>query len=239
MNLVSSNEAALRIARIPVEECDSSYHTVLDISRERLMLDDSVRQLLIQTAIFRSKARSWRKFSVSAGVVGVNGTRVTRAFGYNIKLDETDTVNIHAEELALCKAVDMRIGKIAVIAVMGPVQNDTVSGRTMNTLLPCGQKCIPLLKDSPFVPDDTLIVTATPDFRNIELSTIGGIDQYRRTGNTTGIQSFNYPATPEVFGGLLAQPGEDGMNGFEDSVEVDETDWGNTVGLYLRSSLLG
>ncbi len=230
----SAHDNILEISRQPRPLWDVEYLSAtgaFDFSR--LQLADVVLSLLVQTAEFRKIAKSsYRNFHVSAGAMAIKGARIGRVLGYNIKLDETDLVNIHAEDLVLAKASDYGFDKISVLAVIGPTQEDHASGRHTPTLHPCG-RCRERLRESPLISDDTLIVTAKPDFTAIELATLGDIEKVHETNDSSGIESYSFGATPQVFS-PLPQPDEHGHIRPSEH-EVDDTDWQSTVGRFLTA----
>ena len=100
------------------------------------------------------------------------------------------------------------------------------------TLQPCG-RCRERLRESPLISDDTLIVTAKPDFTAIELATLGGIENVHDGNDSSGIESYHFEATPQVFS-PLPQPDEHGYIR-PSEYEVDDTDWQRTVGQFLMA----
>lgn len=227
----TENDLVLKMLRRPEPLYDIEYVSALGgMDFLRLQLADVALSLLVRTSEFREKAMSYRGFNVGAGAMVLQGNRVGRVFGFNAKFDETDSVNIHAEDLVTAKATDAGFDRISVLAVIGPIQEDHVSGRCMPTLHPCG-RCREMLRESPLISDDTLIVTAKPDFTAIELATLGGIEKVHEDNDSSGVQSYYFGATPQVFS-PLPQPDEHGYIRPSEH-EVDDTDWQNTVGQFL------
>jgi cytidine deaminase len=223
-------DKVMETLRSPVPLYDYTYESVLGgFTFERLQMADFVLSLLINTAEFRNRAMSYRDFNVGAGALAIRGNESGRLLGFNVKHDETDAVNIHAEDLVTAKAQDAGFTEIAVVAVVGPTQEDHVSGQLMPTLHPCG-RCRTRFKESPLITDRTLFVTARPDFTVIELGSLADIEK-QHAGEPSELQTYYYDKTPEVFS-PLPEPDE---RGYRRAVEVDDTDWQATVGSYLNA----
>lgn len=125
-------------------------------------------------------AVSYRDFKVGAAIVALSQGRPGRfqiLTGINIKPDETSELNGHAEQMALQTAVDHGFSAVSVVAVVGETQNDQQSGHEMATLHPCG-KCRSVLEDHPLITPHSLIVSALPSFRTIEIATVEGLKAY-------------------------------------------------------------
>lgn len=200
---------------------------------ERLQMGDFVLGLLHETSEFRSRAASYRGFDVAAGAwCKGEGNTYGRVLGHNVKLDGTDYVNIHAEDMVTTKAEDANLGRIAVLAVIGPIQEDHASGLEMDTLHPCG-RCRDRLAASPLIDEKTLFVTARPDFTVIQLASLSAIRAAHNGGGSEEIRTFTFPETPRIL-----QP-RDMPNEWRPNVapveveEVDCTDYDSTIGLYL------
>lgn len=128
----------------------------------------------------RDHGYSWRGFKVGAAVFAMtySPSRYRIVAGANYKPSEESEVNVHAEQLATQRARDFGHDVISIIGVVGDTQLDQQSGHATHTLHPCG-KCRNALGSSPLVhPKHTLIASALPDFRTIELSTISRLTQY-------------------------------------------------------------
>lgn len=134
------NERMLAHASRPIARFDVAYEPLVPKGLDFYFMQqaDPVLHQLLVTAKFLARAKSYRGFAVAAGLTVMDGTRVGRVLGYNIKLDETDDVNIHAEELAHTKATQLRYNHIPVVTVLGNPQPDKVTGRMLATLPPCG-----------------------------------------------------------------------------------------------------
>lgn len=232
MTSVYDSEYHLDLHARPVPLLDIQHQSILGgFDFNRLQLGDFALSLLLFTADFRTRAHSYRGFLVGAGAMAVgDNNRFGRMLGYNVKLDETDRVNIHAEDLVLAKAQDMDYGRIAMLAVIGLTQEDHASGKTTETLHPCG-RCRGRLSESPLIGEDTLIVTARPDFTVIELSSIGGLRRLHETGDTSGIDTYYFQDTPKILS-PLPKPPEDGQAVSVE--EIDDSDWEASIGLALK-----
>lgn len=226
----SEHDVLLQTMRLPEAYFDVQYTPHLaQLDFARLQLSDFVLQLLRNTAEFRSKALSYRGFKVAAGALGTAGNGMGRVLGFNVKFDETDRVNIHAEDLVAAKAEDAAFDAISVLSVIGPPQEDHASGRSMPTLHPCG-RCRHRLSNNNLIQDDTLIVTATPDFTAIEMGTLADIKAAHDHPGENALQLFTYPKTPEVFSPITVD-----KRGFAVPVEIDDSDWQATVGQFLMA----
>lgn len=139
----------------------------------------------------RDLAVSYRGFNVGASVMAFEVEKSQFAFysGFNIKPEEETEVNVHAEQLALTKIIN-NIGAVAVITmvvVVGKLQADTQSGHLAHTLHPCGL-CRNALTDSGLLNQErTLVVSALPDFRTIEMYSPQSLHRFHETGDSSGI----------------------------------------------------
>lgn len=79
--------------------------------------------------------------------------------GYNIKTQQGDGPNVHAEEIALGAARSEGYDTIVAIVVTGETQEDHASGKVMPTLHPCG-RCRTLIGNLPEVKNSTILLTA-------------------------------------------------------------------------------
>lgn len=229
----SAEDVVLDIVRHPVLFRDFALDSYTGaFTYERLQLGDCVLQLLLETSEFRSRAASYRSFDVAAGALCKGeGTRFGRVLGHNVKLDDTDYVNIHAEDLVTTKARDAELGDIAVLAVVGPVQEDHASGALMDTLHPCG-RCRDRLLESPLVSDATLFVMARPDFTVIQLGSLTDI-RGAHNGGGNNLATFRYLNTPPI---LRPRTIPDEWNSRMEPVvveEIDSQDYDLTVGHFL------
>jgi cytidine deaminase len=225
------------IAERPAYLRDVVLHSALGgITYDRLQNSDFVLMLLHEISEFRARAASYRDFRVSAGAWGTGEAgRYGRVLGYNVKLDESDTVNIHAEDIVLAKAKQAGLRSISVLAVVAPTQEDHASGKETATLHPCG-RCRTTLSESPLITDDTLIVTARPDFTAIQLASLSAIRAAHENDDESGIATFHYPATPAIF---APRNFPDDWELYYGDVaprsvqEIDSKDFDESVGLYL------
>lgn len=149
----------------------------------------------------KEMAVSWRGFHVGAAVLAYtfNPACFSLYSGINIKPDEETAMNVHAEQLALQKVEDNAANHISAIVVVGEVQHDTQSGMLAETLHPCGL-CRDKLASSPCVHmDETLIVSALPSFKTIELYSLSALNKFHQTGNSTEIARVNFDDDLELF----------------------------------------
>lgn len=113
----------------------------ININFYRTQLADFALYLLLGTKEMQESAVSYRGFDVAAGMIAVKpgplGQSVGRFLGVNVKVDETDTINIHAEDMARQKARKAGFAAVSVVAVIGPTQEDHASGLHTSTLHPC------------------------------------------------------------------------------------------------------
>lgn len=143
----------------------------------------------------RQFAVSYRGFDVGAALFAFQyspaGDRLVT--GVNIKPEQNSSINIHAEQSAIRKVAKAGFNAVSIIAVVGETQNDQQSGHEMCTLHPCGL-CRGVLKASGLIDNDnTLIVTALPDLRTIELSTVARLEQYHDEQRFNEITRIDVP----------------------------------------------
>ncbi|MDN5275608.1 MAG: hypothetical protein JWN33_257 [Candidatus Saccharibacteria bacterium] len=191
----------------------------------------------------REVAVSHRNFRVGAAItaLSVGGPAMFKILtGINYKPGESRDVNVHAEQLALLKATDRHLTAASIVAVVGETQLDQQSGHTMHTLHPCGL-CRDVMKNHPLVdPDATLIVSALPTFRTIEMSTINELDAFHNDEQSQAepITRFEFPPL-KLFEPFVPEPGQT-------SVEITDTEedrqeerlWDSSVGVYLMKRRL-
>jgi len=229
------HEVVMDMVRRPVLLRDVAAESYLGgHTLERMQLGDFVLQLLHETSEFRARAASYRRFDVAAGAWCKGaGSTYGRVLGYNVKLDGTDMVNIHAEDLVTTKALDAGFQSLSVLAVIGPTQEDHASGLHTETLHPCG-RCRGRLLESPLVNEHTLFVTARPDFTVIQFASLTAISAMHDRGDGGEIVTFRFPETPEI---LKPRNMPDGWEWNRTPVqveEIDSRDYDETVGLYLQ-----
>jgi cytidine deaminase len=220
----------LSLVRQPMEYRDAYLETAGAVTFSYLQLGSTVLQLLLDTSEAREWAVSYRDFDVAAGAWAVDYPRYGRLLGFNVKVDETDAVNIHAEDIVTAKALDAGYKHISVLTVIGPTQEDHASGRHTETLWPCG-RCRGRLADSPLVSDETLIVSATPDFRTIAMGSLASIIALHDADDNSGITTFTFPTTPAVLQPRVYETGPGGRLAFPDT---DATDYNESIGLFLQ-----
>ncbi len=113
--------------------------------------------------------------------------------GINIKPEKESAINVHAEQLALQKIKDLGGDVISLIVVVGELQADTQSGRLATTLQPCGL-CRDKLDRSGLVVDDgTIVVSALPDLRTMEMQLFGSLKLFHANNDDSGILRINLP----------------------------------------------
>ncbi len=169
----------------------------------------------------RDLAVSYRNFNVGAAVFALRNIPASTQIitGANIKPDKDSSVNVHAEQSAIKRARQAGYTAISIIAVVGETQNDQQSGHEMCTLHPCGL-CRAMLKNSPLIDNDlTLVATALPDLRTIELSSITKLDQYHEAHQFDAITRLDIPDL-----GLLKPVATGGLIHLVDSDELIEED---------------
>jgi len=172
------------------------------------------------TAVLRARQAyeestvSYRGKNVGCAAVAFDTqrNRIGILTGANIKIDESDLVNIHAEDVAFNKAEINGFDTIALLAVVGTPQPDHGSGQQSTTLQPCG-KCRPKIAASKMVTPYTQLLSATPSLEDIEAYGIQGLQAFHDTQDATGVASFRL--LPEA------------------------EDWDDTVGVYLRDKVVG
>lgn len=197
----------------------------------RPQMADFVLYTLLGTRVYQEKAVSYRGFNVAAGVLAVKASGYARFYGNNIKVDDTDTVNIHAEDIAVGKAERANYDAISVLTVIGPTQEDHASGLHTHTLHPCG-RCRDRLSTHPLISDDTLIVTATPNFKTLELFNFPALERLHAKDIDEDIIRVELHDSDQLF-----KPLNDIENGYEARgnrvEEVDDSEWQEKVVLPL------
>ncbi len=208
---------------IEVETISLNFH--------RTQLADFVLYLLLGTKEAQEKAVSYRSFNVAAGMLAVRpgllGTNMGRFYGVNVKVDETDTINIHAEDMARKKARSAQFSAISVVAVIGPTQQDHASGLHTHALHPCG-RCRDRLSHDGLIKPDTLFVSATEDFTVIDVSSLEGIKRLHEDGDESGIATFKLNDSVDLFTPLKELEAKAPI-----VEEVDDSEWQATVGGFL------
>lgn len=118
----------------------------------------------------KDNAISYRNFNVGAAGVAYNpdNSRLGIFTGFNAKVDGTDLINIHAEEVVVGKIRRFGGSIITLLAVVGDLQPDQQSGTVTTTLHPCG-RCRKMLAETGLVTDRTVFMSATIDLQNVEI----------------------------------------------------------------------
>lgn len=214
---------------------DTTFESI-GIDYYRTQLGDFVLQLLMETKARQSSAVSYRSFNVAAGAYahkhGPRGYTIGRNIGVNVKVDGTDTINIHAEDVAVGKAKYQGFGDVSVLTVIGPTQEDHASSLHTSTLHPCG-RCRGRLHNSDMIRGDTLVVTARDDFTAIDISDLDGLRHLHDDGDASGVISFELHRSQELFEPV--QIPESGRIVLDDDLEVDSSEWDETVAAHLTA----
>lgn len=153
---------------------------------------------LHRAVLARKLAVSYRDFNVGASVMTFKLNPPESVFytGINIKPEQESVINVHAEQLALQKIKDFGGQVITVVAVVGELQADTQSGRLAETLHPCGL-CRDKLTESGLLDQErSLIVSALPDLRTIEMYSPEALTRFHDTQDDSGI--FRVNGLPEM-----------------------------------------
>lgn len=143
----------------------------------------------------RELAVSYRRFDVGAALMAFKLQPATMQIfaGVNIKPEQESVINIHAEQLALQKIKDFGADIITIVAVVGELQEDTQSGRLAETLHPCGLCRVKLAESGLVDPDKSLIVSALPDLRTIEMYSFSALQAFHTSHDTSGILTVTLP----------------------------------------------
>lgn len=213
-----------------------------EYNRQHLILSVTPANLLF--ALHRARearelAVSYRDFNVGAAIValGIGGPSSYQVLtGVNIKPDEESPLNGHAEQMAIYKANDRDFNAVGIVAVVGETQADKQSGNHMHTLHPCGL-CRDYMGNHPMIdPEATLIATALPSLRTIELSSLAGLRRYHDGADRSAddVQLFELPALS-----LLEPfvPDGDQPVTLQDTPETlaEEQIWNDTIGATLTN----
>lgn len=148
-------------------------------------------ELLPAAQAAREHAVSYREFLVGAAVLGIllNGEDSYVKTGANIKPTKDGGINLHAEAIALDKLSLELTAAVPLIAVVGDVQPDQQSRKLLNTLHPCVD-CRKKLCTHPLIDKfDTIIATATPDLKAVELSRFSNLRAFHENAAITHEQS--------------------------------------------------
>lgn len=135
---------------------------------------------------------SYRDFRVGATVVAYKSDERDFAIfnGANVKVDETDLINVHAEDTAVGKAEDKDYDLISFVGVVGHLQNDQTSGVEVQTLHPCG-RCRKKFSESHLISDKTIFMSANMDLTTIEMYTLQDLEDFHVRGDKSAITTFH------------------------------------------------
>jgi hypothetical protein len=109
--------------------------------------------------------------------------------GYNIKPDETDLVNIHAEDLMFPKVRDHGFEHVELTVIVAPPLVDHASGHDSPTSHPCW-KCRQLYEVTGMIDDDSLVVSALPDLSIVQAYRPNDLEAFHEDGDDSGIVTF-------------------------------------------------
>lgn len=163
------------LSRLPATDT-YPFRSVINSEYDKRHFALSIHPASVLLAMHRAReaqelAVSYRGFKVGAAAIGITFGEPNFQImtGVNVKPDADSTMNVHAEQVALQKAHDRGFSAISTLVVVGETQADQQSGHEMHTLHPCGL-CRNALRNSSMIdPNATLIVSATPSLREIEL----------------------------------------------------------------------
>lgn len=149
---------------------------------------------LVLAAMARRHAQSYRGFAVGVAAVGVRFENCFELYGIhgtNVKPQEdAGPVNVHAEQMMLLMARQLKLDTLDTIALVGDLQPDTQSGKLQPTLHPCGI-CRSDLERSGLVTPQTLIISGAPDLSSVQWYNLDGLSRYHESGDKSGIQTVN------------------------------------------------
>ena len=202
----------------------------------RSIIAPNVLVALHKARMARELAVSYRNFNVGASVVAL--TKQKAGFhilpGFNVKTNADGPVNVHAEQSALTTAQSVNADMVSIVAVVGETQADQQSGHEMHTLHPCGM-CRTQLESSPLVDNDaTLIFSALPDLRTIEVSTVNGLHNYHNNTqpDRSGVTLFELPDLELLKPFITPRSGIIRLDDSERLVDEDRI-WGSSIGAYV------
>jgi cytidine deaminase len=202
----------------------------------RSIIPTNVLNALHRAREAQELAVSYRGFNVGAAAVALTGRNAGFQIlpGINAKTNEDGPLNMHAEQLALRTASTLGADMISIVAVVGETQADQQSGHEMHTLHPCG-KCRAKLAENPMIDNDaTLIFSALPDLRTIEVGTVNSLLAYHEDDDPdqSGMTLFELPDMD-----LLKPfvPPESGAIYIEDTPRTVEEErmWVASIGRYV------
>lgn len=135
----------------------------------------------------REYAVSWREFAVgAAALVAIfqagAPTQYRLVYGANSKPSEHGDINVHSEDVidfsAQMKLRPEQRAIVPAMALIGDVQPDQQSGKTMDTLPPCGICRGRYMCLGHSIGPETLTMTANPGFTNFEWYVIHALHAY-------------------------------------------------------------
>lgn len=118
------------------------------------------------------QADSWREYKVGSAILGYNfddgilGITV----GFNIKPQEGEGLNIHAEQMAVAKARLHRLTHIFGIAVWGDETDLDANPSHAPTLRPC-KRCSGMFDECDAIKENTLILSGNKGLSTCEIYT--------------------------------------------------------------------
>ena len=183
--MTSPNEKLVDlVSRLPLVDSRPSFsvlhETYTDADFALSITPANLLNVLHKAREARDLAVSYRDFKVGAAIFSMKRSPAETQIlvGANVKPEPESTINIHAEQLAMRRATALGYNAISIVGVVGETQEDQQSGHVMSTLHPCGL-CRTALGSSSLVSRNrTLVATALPDLRTIELSTVNRLDLY-------------------------------------------------------------
>jgi cytidine deaminase len=139
---------------------------------------------------YNDLAISYRDFKVGAAAAAFNpvANRMDLVTGFNFKVDDTDLVNTHAEDIVIKKLERGGSYVVALLVVVGDVQPDQTSGLATATLHPCG-KCRKMLSETPLISPDTIFMSATSDLGVVEVYDLDGLKNSHNNGDHSAINT--------------------------------------------------
>jgi cytidine deaminase len=195
-----SNELEKTISRLPQVDTYPFRSVLYEEGYDKEQAYLSVFGANVLLALHRARearehAISYRDFTVGAALMAFKLFPATMQIhaGVNIKPEQDSVINVHAEQLALQKIKDFGGDIITIVAVVGELQEDTQSGRLAETLHPCGL-CREKLDASGLIDQQkSLIVSALPDLRTIEMYSFSALQAFHDSHDTSGIYSVTLP----------------------------------------------
>lgn len=170
------------------------YITGLQTTDPWLQQPSDAMVALVEASKAREHAVSWRAFFVGAcGISLFDDTYSTHhVYGANQKPLVRGPVNTHAEQAVLRGARAKAIKTLSVLAVSGEPQLDIRSGLEAPTLLPCASICLPLLRSSALIAEETLLLSVTPDFRTVQAYSSQELAAAHRRQDMSGLMTMHF-----------------------------------------------